>query len=126
MMLYTFYSTPEKASPIAVILLVLSVLAVLIQLICEVFGFVCRRYIEELIDTAVKDAEFLIGMLEKVQGSVEACKNAKEALATVPSRAAQKVGKIGLEIKRKLSFFNKKEKSDIYEVYAENNDDENE
>lgn len=126
LMLYTFYSAPEKASPIAVILLVLSVLAVLIQLICEVFGFVCRRYIEELIDTAVKDAEFLIGMLERVQGGVEACKNAKEALVTVPSRAAKKVEKIGQGIKKKLSFFNKKKNADIYDIHIEDKDEESE
>ena len=67
---------------VAVILLVLSILALLIQLICEVFGFVCRRYVEELIDTAVKDSAFLIGMIETIQNGADACKNAKEAIST--------------------------------------------
>ena len=115
LMLYTLYSTPEKASALAVILLVLSMLALLIQLICEVFGFVCRRYIEELIDTAVKDAEFLLQMAEKVQDGVAVCKNAKDAFAAIPERAER----IGAGIKKKLSFFKRKKKDEsLYEFSA--------
>ena len=115
LMLYTLYSTPATASPLAVLLLVLSMLALLIQLICEVFGFVCRRYIEELIDTAVKDAEFLIQIAEKVQDGVEVCKNAKDAFAAIPAKAE----KLGEGIKKKLSLFRRKKKAMPYDIYVE-------
>ncbi len=120
--LHSFYTTPETVSPLALILFILAVLALLIQVIGEIVGFLARRYFAELLAAALADTELIRSVLDKVQSGADAFHRVKEGFATMPDRAAEKASAFGAKIKKKLSFFKRKKKNAPIIIEAEENE----
>ena len=100
--LYTLYVTePQEITALSPILLVFAVLALLIQLLGELVGFLARRCFKNLLDAAVEETEFLRSVIGKVEA-------AKEKITAIPHRTADAASGLRDKI---AGIFKKKEPS---------------
>ncbi|MBP3591789.1 MAG: hypothetical protein J6K14_04840 [Clostridia bacterium] len=117
--LHSFYTAPQTVSPLSLILFILAILALLIQMIGELVGFLSRRYFEELLAAALADTELIRSVLDKVQSGADTYHRVKGELSSFSDRAAEKAGAFGARVKKRLSFFKRKKKDAPIIVEAE-------
>lgn len=108
--LHSFYTAPQTVSPLSLILFILAILALLIQMIGELVGFLSRRYFEELLAAALADTELIRSVLDKVQSGADTYHRVKEEFSSFSDRAAEKASVFGARVKKGLSFFKRKKK----------------
>lgn len=108
--IYSIYEETAASSPFVVILLILAILALLIQIIGELLGFICRRYFEDLKAAALADTELLRSILDKVQSGADTIQRMRNGISSFSERAAEKTEKWSTGLKEKLSFFKRKKK----------------
>ena len=98
--IYIIYATPEMVSALSLVLLVFACVALILQLCGDLIGFLFRRYYEELYAAVLADTEGIRAIADKVQGGIRACRDAKEKVAAIPSRAAKIAGGIRERLSR--------------------------
>ena len=121
--LYSLYITePTEISALSPILLIFAVLALLIQILGELVAFIAKSYVERIVDAAVEESEFLRSVIGKVQGGIEAYKDAKEKITSFSTLATDTAS----DIKDKISgFFHRKKKETLTEIEYEDKTEEN-
>ena len=118
--LYALYvAEPREISALSPILLVFAVLALIIQIIGELVGFLARRYFQNLLDAAVEESEFLRSVIGKVQGGVESIKEMKEKITSLPKRTVDAAS----GIKGKITDFFHRKKDEPAEIPYEDKTD---
>lgn len=119
LVLHSFYTAPQTVSPLSLILFILAILALLIQMIGELVGFLSRRYFEELLAATLADTELIRSVLDKVQSGADAYHRVKGELSSFSDRATEKASAFGARVKKGLSFFKRKKKDAPIIVEAE-------
>ncbi len=115
--IYTLYAVePHRIHAFSLILLVFAMLALFIQFLGELIGFLASRYFQPLLDAAVEESEFLRTVIGKVQNGAEALKATRERITAIPRRTAE----VASGIKGRLTdFFHSKKKGEATETEYE-------
>ena len=120
--LYAIYvAQPREISALSLILLVFAVLALIIQIIGELVGFLARRYFRNLLDAAIEESEFLRSVLGKVQSGAESIREMKEKITSLPKRTVDAASGIKGKI---TDFFHRKKDEPEEALYDDKTDTE--